>query len=83
MARWRLKLQTELPEVFKEVQEDGWDFLQAHGFSCMRDVYQKSIIQRNTTLTNRIIQLANWIIEEGRDDMKSFLRSVFRFFSCQ
>ncbi|MCF7954890.1 MAG: hypothetical protein K9M75_03715 [Phycisphaerae bacterium] len=77
MAKWRLKIQTELPEVFKEVQEDGWEFSQAHAFSCMRDVYQKSIKQRNMELTKRVIQLTSWVIEEGRDDMKSILGACF------
>ncbi len=53
------------------------EFSQAHAFICMRDIYQVSITQRNTSLTKRIIQFANWVIEEGRDDMKSILAACF------
>ncbi|HML75769.1 MAG TPA: hypothetical protein PKB02_14865 [Anaerohalosphaeraceae bacterium] len=77
MARWRLKLQEELPEVFNEVQKDDRDFSQAHAFCCLRDVYQESIKQRNTTLIKTIIQFASWVIEEGRDDMKGILAACF------
>ncbi|NLW83615.1 MAG: hypothetical protein GXY41_04315 [Phycisphaerae bacterium] len=77
MAKWRLKLQEELPEVFKQVQKDGWEFSQAHALLCLREVYQESIKQRNTTLTKRIIQFSSWIIKEGREDMISILAACF------
>ena len=77
MAKWRLKLKEELPEVFKEVEKYGWDFSQGGTFHFLRDVYRESIKQRNTALTKRTIQFASWVIEEGRDDMKSILAACF------
>lgn len=58
-------------------QKDGWEFSQAHAFGCMREVYQQSVRQRSTALTGRIIQFADWIIEQGRDDTKSILAACF------